>query len=99
MHNNDEFAPGEEKAPVNAPDWARTGYKGSLKSSVEKYIGRSCSPLSKEGNNTGEEVEGRGRSNSVVIDDYNNDNEGKGGNMSEEERVSLVSEEYDSEKE
>src|SRR5882762_7875228 len=30
-------AVGEDEAPVNAPKWTTAGYKGSLKTSVEKY--------------------------------------------------------------
>ncbi|UZO25240.1 uncharacterized protein OCT59_017515 [Rhizophagus irregularis] len=32
-----EYASNEDSAPVNAPKWAKVGYKGSLKHLVEKY--------------------------------------------------------------
>ena len=32
---------GEDEAPVNAPKWTTAGYKGSLKTSVEKYTRRT----------------------------------------------------------
>ena len=34
---------GEEEAPINAPKWATAGYKGSLKSKIEKYTRRAIS--------------------------------------------------------
>ncbi|PKC51254.1 hypothetical protein RhiirA1_484172 [Rhizophagus irregularis] len=43
VHNNlkwvydTEYAPNEDSIPVNAPKWAKVGYKGSLKHLVEKY--------------------------------------------------------------
>ena len=36
-------AVGEEEAPINAPKWATAGYKGSLKSKIEKYTRRAIS--------------------------------------------------------
>ena len=34
---------GEEEAPINAPKWSTAGYKGSLKSKIEKYTRRAIS--------------------------------------------------------
>lgn len=34
-------AVGEDEAPVNAPKWTTAGYKGSLKTSVQKYTHRN----------------------------------------------------------
>ena len=34
---------GEEEALINAPKWATAGYKGSLKSKIEKYTRRAIS--------------------------------------------------------
>jgi hypothetical protein len=37
-HDNTQFAPSEEKPPINAPNWARAGYSGSLKALVENSV-------------------------------------------------------------
>ena len=34
---------GEEEAPINAPKWTTAGYKGSLKSKIQKYTRRAIS--------------------------------------------------------
>jgi hypothetical protein len=34
--DNLEFAPNEENAPLNAPRWTKSGYKGSLVKTIKK---------------------------------------------------------------
>ena len=54
--DNTEFAPGENEAPHNAPDWTKSGYNGSLIESVELYSGVSClSPPPEENNDKNSE--------------------------------------------
>ena len=75
--NYEEFAPDEEKAPVNAPGWTRSGYNGSLRSYIEKQIGTFSSSSSppfedlNDVNNRDEERDNRSRkSRSVVSEEY-----------------------------
>ena len=35
---SNRFAPNEETAPVNAPNWTKSGYNGTLKKSIENYL-------------------------------------------------------------
>ena len=37
VHIDNEFAPNEDSAPVNAPNWTKSGYNGTLKKSIENY--------------------------------------------------------------
>lgn len=41
VYDGTQSAVGEDEAPVNAPKWTTAGYKGSLKTLVEKYTRRT----------------------------------------------------------
>lgn len=91
IRNKDEFAPGEDKAPVNAPDWTKSGYNGALKKYVDAYFPDEAV---EEGENREEEEDDN--------DDEEEKNEDEGddkesGEDKEDGTRSLVSEEYDSE--
>ena len=92
-YNDDEFAPGEEKAPVNAPAWTRSGYKGSLKLHIEKQIDAHFSPLHPKDNNDDndnrDDDKYRRNKDRISVENINKDEEGR-------RSISVVSEKYDS---
>lgn len=65
VFDNSHYAPGEETAPLNAPRWTRSGYKGSMLSIITKE-------LNKYRENDDDDVghHSRKKSKSVEKDDY-----------------------------
>ncbi|CAG8438630.1 10632_t:CDS:2 [Funneliformis caledonium] len=91
MYNYVEFAPNEEKAPVNAPAWTKTEYNRLLKSYIGRYSNVNYSPIHEDMNNVKEENDNHNgnyadsfkenngnrekRSRSLILTEYNSDYE------------------------
>ncbi|RGB38553.1 hypothetical protein C1646_755615 [Rhizophagus diaphanus] len=101
-----EYAPNEDSAPINAPKWAKVGYKGLLKHLVEKYSANR----EEEDNDKSQEDDDKIQEDN---DKSQKDDDTTGGEKNEDQEkeqdeevddrkkrkkrsVSLVSEEYDS---
>ena len=100
------FAPNEETAPVNAPNWTKSGYNGTLKKSIENYLSPQEKDIDKEessdDDDDSKENEDNDNSKEKEDDDVdNNDNSDEKEHDEQEKRTerrsrSLVSVRYDS---
>ena len=107
---SNEFAPNEETAPVNAPNWTKSGYNGTLKKSIENYLSPQEKDIDKEessdDDDDSKENEDNDNSKENEDDDVNdkvdnNDNSDKKEHNEQEKRTerrsrSLVLVRYDS---
>ena len=75
VFDQNKTADGEDKTPVNAPRWTRAGYDGSLKTSIEKYTGRSLTSSSEEENENNKNEEVRDEDEEVYEDDRDENNQ------------------------
>jgi hypothetical protein len=87
VYADEEFAPGEAAAPKTAPDWTKSGYNGSLK----KFINRYVSSVDTENINIGGDYHDREN----VKDNNDHDRENVKHNKQKKRSKSVVSEEYD----
>jgi hypothetical protein len=98
VYADEEFAPGEAAAPKTAPDWTKSGYNGSLK----KFINRYVSSVDTENINIGGDYHDRenvkdNNDHDRENDEDNNDHDRENvkHNKQKKRSKSVVSEEYD----
>ena len=98
VYADEEFAPGEAAAPKTAPDWTKSGYNGSLK----KFINRYVSSVDTENINIGGDYHDRenvkdNNDHDQENDEDNNDHDQENvkHNKQKKRSKSVVSEEYD----
>ena len=87
-------APNEEEAPMNAPDWTKTGYIGNLKTHVDRAIAKGVTRLYELEEDEDDEYsvydeEGGGDNRDNSRDDSNGDENDKS-----ERSQSIVPDEY-----
>ncbi|GBC44750.2 hypothetical protein GLOIN_2v1765153 [Rhizophagus irregularis DAOM 181602=DAOM 197198] len=87
-----EYAPNEYSAPVNAPKWAKVGYKGLLKHLVKKYSANREEVEDDKSQEDDDATGGEKNEDQEKEQDEEVDNRKKRKKRS----ISLVSEEYDS---
>ncbi|RGB22869.1 hypothetical protein C1646_775388 [Rhizophagus diaphanus] len=101
-----KYAPNENSAPVNAPKWAKVGYKGSLKHLVKKYSANreeEDDDKSQEDDDKIQEDDNKSQEDDDTTGGEKNKDQEKEQDEEVDDRkkrkkrsVSLVSEEYDS---
>jgi hypothetical protein len=98
VYADEEFASGEAAAPKTAPDWTKSGYNGSLK----KFINRYVSSVDTENINIGGDYHDRenvkdNNDHDRENDEDNNDHDRENvkHNKQKKRSKSVVSEEYD----
>ena len=73
IYSNDEFAAGEDKAPINASNWIHKGYNSSLNHYFCKYNENGDKEDNDE-NNDNEDNKERGNKNNDDDNDDSDDN-------------------------
>ena len=88
IYSDDRFAPNKETAPVNAPNWTKSRYDGTLKKSIKNYGNLSPQEKDIDENESSDDDNDDEEDEDDDGDDEtdNNDNSVKEGNIEQDEQ-------------
>jgi hypothetical protein len=97
VYADEEFTPGEAAAPKTTPDWTKSGYNGSLKKFINRYVSSvDTENINIGGNYHDQENVKDNNDHDRENDEDNNDHDRKNvkHNKQKKRSKSVVSEEY-----